>query len=217
VRRLWKAAVPIETPKAAPGADYLWSRGIPLVAAVEARVRYHLAWPGEVDGVSYRLPAIVFPVRGAAGVGVAAEGRWLNPPTPASKARTGGPKSLGVFLASPGALDADDVAICEGAITSLSLAACGLPAIALCGHHNAPQWLVERLAFRNVYVAIDEDEKHADTTVTKLAGRLAVVGAKPYRLRPQGFAGDWNAYLVAHGAPALRGALDAALTKAFVG
>jgi len=201
LRRLWSAAVSIDKPTAAAGADYLWSRRIPLLTTVDARVRYARDW--------YGRPAVVFPVQDADGRLVAAEARYIDKGVP--KSRSAGRKAAGVFVASPSALDADGVAICEGPITALSLATCGLPAVALCGHAGAPVWLVRRLALRRVHLALDWDEYGAEKAGTAIAAELATLGARPHRLRPRHFEGDWNDYLARYGREALRDAMGAAL------
>jgi phage/plasmid primase-like uncharacterized protein len=202
LRRLWSASVPIDKPAARAGADYLWEvRRIPLVMARDARVRFARDW--------YGRPAVVFPVQDSAGRLVAAEARYIDKGTP--KSRSAGRKAAGVFVASLRALDGEGVAICEGPITALSLATCGLPAIALCGHSGAPAWLARRLALRRVHLALDWDEDGADKAGTAIAAELATLGAKPHRLRPRDFEGDWNDYLVRYGREALRDAMGAAL------
>jgi len=198
LRRLWTAATPIDVRAARPGSDYLWSRGIPLLYAVEARVRYAKDW--------YGRPAVAFPVIDGAGRLLAAEGRHIDGHGD-PKSRSAGSKGAGVFVASPGALETDGLAIAEGPITALSLAVCGLPALALCGHAGAPSWLVRRLALRTVYLALDWHEQGAEEAGARLASRLAAVGARPYRLRPMDVAGDWNDYLCAVGLATARAAL----------
>jgi len=202
LRRLWSISVSIDKPAARAGLDYLWEvRRIPLVMARDARVRFARDW--------YGRPAVVFPVQDSAGRLVAAEGRYIDKGVP--KSRSAGRKAAGVFVASPSALDADGVAICEGPITALSLATCGLPAVALCGHAGAPVWLVRRLALRRVHLALDWDEYGAEKAGTAIAAELATLGARPHRLRPRHFEGDWNDYLARYGREALRDAMGAAL------
>ena len=60
----------------------------------------------------------------------------------------------GVFEAMPGALECPRVAIIEAPIDALTLAAVGLPAIALCGA-SWPEWLPEYLAGREVVLGTD--------------------------------------------------------------
>lgn len=198
LRRLWTAALPIDAPQAAPGAAYLEGRGIPLPVAAAARVRYAADW--------YGRPSVCFAVQGAAGRLVAAEGRYIDGRTE-PKGRSAGPKSRGVFLASPDALEAEAVVVCEGPITALSVAACGPPALALCGHNRAPAWLARRLALRIVFLALDFGETGADECAGKLARELGALGAATYRLAAPAGAGDWNDALRAMGREALRAEL----------
>ena len=202
LRRLWSAAVPIDAPAACTGADYLWeARRIPVVVALDARMRFSADW--------YGRPSLAFPVVNGERRLVAAESRFVDERTP--KSMSAGPKSAGVFEAAPGALDAEGVAICEGAITALSLAVCGLPALALCGHAGAPAWFVRRLALHKVFVALDWDEEGAEKAGAVLMRDLAAVGAKPHRLALPAATGDWNDVLVTYGIATMREALGPAL------
>jgi phage/plasmid primase-like uncharacterized protein len=206
LRRLWAPAVPLDVAAkgVAAGAAYLEGRGVSLQVAAAARVRFAADW--------YGRPAVVFPVQDEAGRLVAAEGRYIDAGTP--KSRSAGPKGRGVFVATPGALEAEGVTLCEGPITALSVAACGFAAVALCGHASAPAWLVRRLALRPVFLAFDYGEQGADTLARKLARELAALGATPYRLTPPAGAGDWNDYLQAVGLEAVRAELGAAIVGA---
>jgi len=211
---LWRASLPIDAPEAAPGAAYLAGRGIPPDVAARAGVRYHPRYPDAVHGVTHRHAALVFRVQGADGAGVAIECRYLEPRPDSAKGKSRGTKGGGVFVALPGALDADGVTVCEGPLTALSMAACGYPAVALCGQKAAP-WLARRLALRDVFVAFDEGEQKTEAAAADFARALAAVGARPYRLRlPSGV--DVNDRLQAVGLEALRRELDAAICGALV-
>jgi hypothetical protein len=144
---------------------------------------------------------------------VAAEGRFVTPPAGVAKSHSAGAKSRGVFEAMPGALDADGVTLCEGPITALAVAACGFPAVALCGHVVRP-WLVRRLALRTVFLSLDWYETGAEESAAAATLALAGVGAKVYRLAPPGDAGDWADYLAAVGLDVMRRELDAAIVGA---
>jgi hypothetical protein len=74
----------------------------------------------------------VFACQTAAGRVVALQGRFLAPSAGVPKAMSIGAISAGVF-ATRGALEADAVAIGEAPLDALSLAACGVPALALFG------------------------------------------------------------------------------------
>lgn len=198
--RLWAAALPLDAPEAAQGAAYLAGRGIPLRAAQAARVRFAEDW--------YGRPSVVFPVQDGAGRLVAAEGRYTDGRAD-PKGRSAGPKSRGVFEAMPGALAADGVTLCEGPITALSVAACGFPALALCGHVVRP-WVVRRLALRDVFVSLDWHEAGAEENGAAACRALAALGARAFRLAPPA-GNDWNDYLQARGLDAMRAELDAAI------
>lgn len=203
LRRMWTAAVPLDAPEAAHGAAYLAGRGIPLPVAQDARVRFSVDW--------YGRPSVVFPVQDGAGRLVAAEGRYTDGRAD-PKGRSAGPKSSGVFVAMPGALAADGVTLCEGPITALSVAACGFPALALCGHVVRP-WLVRRLALRAVFVSLDWYEEGTEENGAEACRDLAALGARPYRLAPPA-GNDWSDYLQAVGLDPMRAELDAAICGA---
>lgn len=155
----------------------------------------------------------MFPMQGTDGKLVAAEGRFMTPPADVAKAHSAGAKSQGVFVALPGALAADGVTVCEGPITALAVAACGFPAVALCGHVVRP-WLVRRLAMRTVFVSLDWYEDKAEENAAEACRALAAMGATPYRLAPPTGAGDWADYLQAVGLEPMRAALDDAICGA---
>lgn len=212
LRRLWPPCVPVDAPEAEPGAAYLLSRGIPLDVAAAGRVRYRETWPDWAEGTNYPHAAVVFPVQDAAGRLVGAVARYLVKRTDSDKVNSAGHPSRGVFVATPGALDVAGLTICEGAITALSMAACGFPAVAL-GGQNAPPWLARRLALRDVVIALDEGEQKTEAAAAALVRALAAYGARPYRLRlPAGV--DVNDRLRAVGLPALRAELSAAICGA---
>ena len=204
LRRLWAGAVPVGEHEAKAGADYLVGRGLPLLVAVDARVRFAADWYGRA--------AVVFPVQDAAGRLVAAEGRHCDAGAP--KTRSAGRKSSGVFVATPGALEAPAVMLCEGPITALSVAACGFPALALCGR-SMPAWLAPRLALRAVYVSLDWHEDGAEAKAVPIYRALAALGATPYRLAPPAGT-DWNEYLAAVGLAVMRAELARAVPAALV-
>jgi len=176
------------------GADYLTGRGIPEQVAEAAGARYHQSF--------YGRPAVVFPIRDRSGGLVAMNGRYIdgrNDP----KARAAGRKSLGVFATS-GAFDAEYIAICEAPIDALTLAACGIPSIALCGT-SGPAWLPSACAFRRVALAFDADAA-GDAAADGQKPVLKSLGARVERWRPVG-AKDWNQLLVEQGVEAVRSSL----------
>ena len=179
-----------------PGAAYLEGRCIPCELATTAGVKYASSWGKDIRG------AVVFSVFGVTGEPIAAQGRAIE----GSGKQTRGPLKLGAFY-TPGALDADPVAICEAPIDALSLAAVGLPSIAMCGCSGIPSWLSDRLSTparpgfsRTVYTATDADDA-GDEAALKLFDLFPLCTVK--RLRPAG-AKDWNAILTGHGLDELR-------------
>ena len=199
-----------------PGAAYLAGRGIGPELLRGAGVRFAPDYgrrPAEGDRPAWSgAPAVVFPIRSQGGKLVAAQGRFIAPRGDGPKMLTFGPKSSGVF-ATPGALDTPGpVAVVEAPIDALSLAAAGLPAVALCGTSGAPAWLLDLLAWRLVLLAFDADEPKdgkpgaGDRAAEAFAEELVKVSmgrAKVSRLRPEG-AKDWNQLLTDRGLEAIR-------------
>lgn len=213
---LWRASVPLDSDDGAPGLAYLQGRGIPPSVAIAADIRYHSRYPDRVGDVTHYHGAVVFKVQGEDGAGVAIETRFLEPHPDSTKSKSRGPKGDGVFVALPGALDADGLSLCEGALTALSMAACGYPAVSLSGQ-NAPPWLLRRLALRRVIVALDEGETKTEEADAAICTALARVGAKVYRLRLHLAAGnDVNDLLQAAGLAATRARLDAVICAALL-
>lgn len=170
------------TPQGATGADYLRMRGIAPDAADANDARFHPTWFGK--------SAVVFAVRDERGSLVAAQGRFLDP--------NASPKSISMGLIGSGvfatldALDAQLVAVTEAPLDALSLAACGLPAIALLGCGLKP-WLRRMLKFRRVILATDDDEagnKTADTLRRELT--FSTVERFPFPPKCDGVTKDIN-------------------------
>lgn len=166
------------------GAAYLDNRVAGLAdVAKTAGVKFGQWWRANADETGpEQFPAVIFPIHNEAGEMVAATARAIADATK----RTKGNKSEGVFLATPNALDAPRVAICEAPIDALALAACGLAAIALVGT-SWPEWLPGRLAGKTALTASDVDQA-GDECAAGLADELT--GATVIRIRPNG-AKDW--------------------------
>lgn len=185
-----------------PGADYLQQRGVPLLVAQAAEVRFSRSW--------FKQAAVVFPIKNRQGEIVAAQGRGVH----GAAKLTLGPKRNGVFFApalKSHSAAPDDVfhplqaaipaiILTEAPIDALSLAACGFPALALCGT-SGPDWLHIACGLRRVLLAFDADEAGDEAAVT-IQGQLQSFGAKCSRLMPpQGK--DWNESLMMFGNAAL--------------
>ena len=92
------------------------------------------------------------------------------------------------------------VILTEAPIDALSLAACGFPALALCGT-SGPDWLHIVCGLRRVLLAFDADEAGEHAAIA-IGDRLQPFGAKCQRLiPPQGK--DWNESLIKQGNAAL--------------
>jgi hypothetical protein len=183
-----------------PAQSYLASRGISLAVAQAAGARFSPSWFGQA--------AVVFPVRNEGGELVAAQGRYLKAEHVSNgrgpKARTTGDKKAGIFV-SGGFWDdvkrGAPIVVCEAPIDALSLAECGYPALALCGKDGWPSWLPIKCAFKQVALAFDADDA-GDAGAQKLDGVLSSLGARTFRLRPEG-GKDWNDLLQQQGREAL--------------
>lgn len=194
-RENWDAGVPLS---GTAGESYLHKRGVPLPVAQAAEVRFGPAWFGQAS--------VVFPIKNRACEIVAAQGRAVR----GAAKLTCGPKREGVFFAPAlkshssgaqdvfGPLDAalPAILLTEAPIDALSLAACGFPALALCGT-SGPDWLRIVCGLRRVLLAFDADEA-GDRAALAIAERLQPLGAKCRRLiSPLGK--DWNEALVGWG------------------
>jgi hypothetical protein len=164
-----------------PGHRYLFDRGIGLAFAGRAGVRF--------CADVYGRPAIVFAMRDRRGQVVAVNCRHTDGRTD-PKTHSVGDRSLGVY-ATPGSLVVDaPLVVCEGPMDALSLAACGVPAVALVAT-VAPRWLQTAAAFRRVLVALDADAE-GDKHAALMADELAPFAKSIERLRPPDDCKDWN-------------------------
>lgn len=166
-----------------PGEAYLARRAITHDLAASGDVYYHRDW--------YGRSAVVFLIRDEQHTVVAASGRYLDPKAE-PKARACGRVKRGVYQ-TPGAMQANRIAIVEAPIDALSLQACGIQALALNGT-SWPDWLAWRVAFREVLVATDADDA-GDRAAVALSHELGRLGAEVQRLRPSEGCKDWNEWL----------------------
>jgi hypothetical protein len=188
---LWEQTLPLES---SPGALYLARRAITTDVAALAGVRWSTSWI--LGG------AVVFPVQNHLGEMIAAQGRAVR----GSAKITKGPKKEGAFFAPVtlssgrvcGPLDeaAPAIVLTEAPIDALSIAACGFPALALCGTAG-PNWLHLACGLRKVVLAFDADEA-GDRAARDMEKRLEPYGARCSRLQPEEFK-DWNEWLVRQG------------------
>ena len=184
-----------------PAEAYLRGRGILPLFPLACRVRYHANWGGR--------PAVVFPLYNREERLVASEGRYLDgKDTP--KVRAYGPKKAGVF-ATPGAFDGAVVTLVESPINALSLAQCGLPAVATCGAENLPAWLPTACRGKRVHVAFDPDPAgHA--AAKKVCTLMAKQDIPCARLVPLEDGCDFNDVLMKHGRQWLEQKLQEVIT-----
>jgi hypothetical protein len=191
-RQNWDAVTPLS---GTIGESYLQKRGVPLAVAHVAEVRFASSWFGQA--------AVVFPVKNRTGEIVAAQGRAVR----GAAKLTCGPKRDGVFWApalkshascaesvfSPLDSVLPAIILTEAPIDALSLAACGFPALALCGT-SGPDWLRIACGLRFTLLAFDADQA-GDNAALSLAERLQTFGARCRRLTPP-CGKDWNEALI---------------------
>lgn len=189
----WEATTPLQ---GTFGEKYLARRGIPVEVAQVAGVRFAPSWFGQ--------PSVVFPIQTRQGETIAAQGRAVR----GTAKLTSGPKKNGVFFAPalkpyspPGTIEVftpldraiPSILLTEAPIDALSLAACGFPALALCGT-SGPDWLHLACGLRRVELALDADPA-GDEAAFAIADHLRPFGAQCRRLPPwQGK--DWNECLM---------------------
>src|SRR5262249_5166694 len=157
--------------KGTPGAAYLKARGLPLDLCQSAGVQFSANYCHDPeDETRHTFAAVVFAVTNECGKAVAGQGRAIN----GTAKITFGPRALGVFVSS-GALDAPFLVVTEAPIDALTLALCGVPAVATCGTEGVPDWLMDRFAF-GVAVAAQDGDNAGDQAAAALARHGRVVG-----------------------------------------
>ena len=164
---------------------------MPSEVCQSAKVKWTPSWLGR--------PAVVFPIYDDESALVAAQGRYTDGRED-PKARTLGSKKRGVFLTGgfwEQVRKGAPVIVTEAPIDALSLAACGFPALALCGKSGWPLWLPIKCAFKEVVFAFDGDTA-GEEGAAKLWPVLEALGAKVRCLAPKG-AKDWNEMLAGCG------------------
>jgi hypothetical protein len=171
-----------------PGEKYLESRGLPLGLLMLSSVQF-------APNV-YGRESVLFPIKDETGELVGYDVRSIQG---AFKGALG-TKRFGVF-ASNWAREAKTVTLTEAPIDALSLATCKVPAFALCGKDNFPDWMLSFCAFKTVQIAFDADPE-GDAAADRLTGVLRSRGASVIRLRPP-TEKDWNAFLCAQGKEAM--------------
>ena len=193
------------------GAVYLAGRGISLEIATAARVRFSPCF--------YGRPAVVFPVRDAAGELTAMNGRYVDGDyivrkgerTKRLTGRTCNRFEQGLkrgIFATSGAWNAPVIVIAEAPIDALSLAMASIPSLALCGT-SLREWMLPLLAWKSVYLAFDNDsvndkgEQPGEKAFAIWKAALNQVGAQTRRLCPED-AKDWNQMLKEQGERNLR-------------
>lgn len=180
-----------------PAEIYLLNRGISTDIAIRSGCGYAENWEHwERQNENWKLQGsdrrVVFPIYNQDGKLIALHGRAIDEKHFASSKITRGDKSQGLFLSDANVVDGDNLAICEGAIDAMSLAVCGISAIAMTGT-TPPDWFYRKMVFKKVLIATDADEA-GEKSALKLQMELYMRGTKVFRLRPKG-AKDWGEVL----------------------
>jgi hypothetical protein len=193
-----------------PAAYWLASRGITPEEANLSRVCYVPAWDHfQLDerewkwmGSTRRIAAPLTDDRHKV-VGWWTQGiddfLERNPP-----ATTYGNLERGIFK-SHGAWKTEPVLLTGGILDALSLASCGFPSIALVKRHW-PEWLLDRLRGRMLYIAFTNDDEGDDAS-DRLVSELSAHPVFWIRLRP--LTRTWNDELQLLGNAAMKLHLNA--------
>jgi hypothetical protein len=199
---LWCSCIGTPRPlEGTAGAAYLEGRGLPADFCARAGVKFAPDYYSDKATGKPGRAAVVFPLRDANGRAVAAQGRLLDPDARLKALTTRGGTNGGLF-ATPGAFDGSLLVIVEAPLDALTLALCGLPAVATCGAGNFPERLKRHALGRVVLLAYDSDTA-GDNAADKVTAALALAAPLAvHRLRPEG-AKDWNELLQRDGRDAL--------------
>lgn len=167
-----------------PGEHYVARRGIPVVVAASAGVRFDADFGGR--------PAVLVALRDSEGALVSLHGRYLHTVRGQNKMLTIG--RGGGLISMLGGWRAEPLILVEGLFDALSLATCGWACVATIGRWAA--WLPEMLAGRTVWLAFDAG-RPGEADVSRYAALLR--GSVVRRLPPPTRCKDWNTALVKHG------------------
>lgn len=167
-----------------PGQAYVERRGVPVLVADAAGVRFDADFGGR--------PAVVAALCDQMGGLTSVHGRYLRIVHGQNKMLTVG--IGGGTINVLGGWRAEPLILVEGLFDALSLATCGWGSVATIGRW-AP-WLVEAAAGRTVWLAFDAS-RPGEADVARYAGRLA--GFELRRLTPPPRCKDWSTALVKRG------------------
>jgi hypothetical protein len=194
-------------PWGTPGEEYLQACGIDLLIACDAFTHYH---PG--FGILER-PALVFLLQGDTGAYVGLQAVFIDGIPPDIWYRDSEVlwrcdlQVCGGVFATANAFTTGRVVIVQRPLDALSLAMCGLPAVATCGFEDTLSWLPERCqGAKMIYLAYDATAE-GNRLAWSLCKLLKSTGARIHRLKPARWGGDWNAALQRHGPRVIREAL----------
>jgi len=191
-----------------PGEEYLRKRGLLLPWLRLGKVRFCPCWgsqPAHDDKPErHGRSAVIFAIQDMYGKLVGAQGRLIDGnegPRMLTFNKPGRKAGEGVFM-TPWAWSQPFIMITGAPIDALSLAQCGVPAIATCGEKHCPDWVLKRCQGKRVLIGFDDD-KGGEDGVRLLLSRLERVRATIEWLVPKsssvGQKYDWNDQLKACG------------------
>ena len=184
--------------KGTPAEAYLRGRGITMIPE---QLVYH---PNPL----YIGPSVGFPLIGKDKVPAGYSFRTIEgkgkPPMTKKDPRY---QASGQVFVTLNALNAPRVVIVEAPIDALSLAACGIPAIATIGT-SFPDWLAGALGPNKVIFMGHDNDTSGELGSKAAAEKLRKIGVTPSRLRPPKGCKDWNDALQELGTERLARALS---------
>jgi hypothetical protein len=173
-----------------PGQFYVERRGVPLLVADAAGVRFDADFGGR--------PAVLVSMRDCDGALVSLHGRYLHNVRGQNKmltiGRSGSCRVGGGAVCVRGGWRAEPLILVEGLFDALSLATCGWASVATIGRWAS--WLPEVSAGRTVWLAFDAS-KPGESDVARYAERLRASDVR--RLTPPPRCKDWSTALVKRG------------------
>lgn len=178
------------------GQSYVEKRGIPVVKAHEAGVRFDPDWNGR--------EAVIVPMRDDQGTLCALHGRYLQQIGKQNKMFTIG--HTGGIISVNGIVETNAIILVEGLFDALSIAACGYSALTTVGRWAS--WLPEFCSGHAVLLAFDAG-RSGEATAALYRQRLQ--GAHIHRVLPPDRCKDWNTALLKRGRMVISRCLQEAL------